>query len=317
MKYSILALSGHPSGLLPYAAVASSTGAHRLWHAQMTRVEPHQAFAYAAGAGFRVPVGLGVTLMGLRHPYEAAIQARSLAAITGHSVVAGFGPGDPSFQRTVLKARYESPLRASREYLCAVRDALSGETVDVDGEYVSFHGRLGPMPAPAVHLGLGVLRPRMARLAGEVADAAITWMAPAAYLKHSVVPALRAGARASGRPVPWLTAVLPMAVDRPGRDPVELARLGGHAYTEASHYRDMLNRAGAGISPGDDPDTAAKALIDCGAFLNGDLGQLAFLLAEFADAGVDEVVINLTSVLIRHGEQEAMTDLKAILGEVS
>lgn len=145
--YSVWALSGHPRELLPYAALVAETGAHRLWQGQTLSIEPHQAFAYAAGAGTRVPAGLGVTIMGLRHPLEAAVQAKSLAVLTGHPVVAGFGPGDPSFQRIVHGSAYKSPLTASREYLTAVRHALSGERADLDGEYVSMHGRLTTPPA--------------------------------------------------------------------------------------------------------------------------------------------------------------------------
>ena len=38
-------------------------------------VDPHQTFAYLAGAGLRVPMGTSVTLLPLRHPFEAALQA--------------------------------------------------------------------------------------------------------------------------------------------------------------------------------------------------------------------------------------------------
>lgn len=315
--YSVWALSGHPKNLVPYAALVASTGAHRLWHGQMTVIEPHQAFAYVAGAGVRVPVGLGVTLMGLRHPLEAAIQARSLAIVTGHPVIAGFGPGDPSFQTMVRGAEYASPLGASREYISAVRHALSGESVELDGEYVSLRGRLDAAAAPAVRLGLGVLRPGMARLAGEVADVAITWLTPAAYLKRVVMPALRDGARKAGRPTPWLTAILPMAVDRPGRSAVELAHAGSSAHLRAPHYRDMLNRAGAAIPAGAEPHTAAKAALDCGAVQVGNPDRLSSWLAEYADAGVDEIVINLTGVLVRYGARQAMADLREILAELT
>lgn len=97
------------------------SNASRLWQGQSVMIEPHQGFVAAAGGGFRVPTGLGVTLMPLRHPYEAALQARSPAMATGQPVIAGFGPGGRLLQRW-----------------------------------------------------LGVLRPGMAGLAGEVADVAVT-----------------------------------------------------------------------------------------------------------------------------------------------
>lgn len=89
------------------------THAERLWQGQSLLMEPHQGFVSAAASGFRVPVGLGVSLMPMRHPYEAALQARSVAMTTGHSVVAGFGPGSRSFQAGLRISR-EDPEDAAR-----------------------------------------------------------------------------------------------------------------------------------------------------------------------------------------------------------
>jgi 5,10-methylenetetrahydromethanopterin reductase len=303
--------------LLPYAALVSWTRAHRLWQGQSLFIEPHHGFAYAAGSGFRVPAGLGVTLTGLRHPYEAALQARSVALLTGRSVVAGYGPGGLSLQQGLLKRPYLSPLTACREYLTAVRQALAGAVVDLDGDYVTLRGQLVPTPAPRIGLGLGVLRPGMARLAGEVADVAITWLTPAPYLREVVVPALRAGAEAAGRPLPRLTAIVPMALQGTDRDPVQLALASNRAHLHAPNYRDMLSRAGAGIPPDADVETAAKALVACGGFAYGTPDRLAELLAGYAEAGADEVVVNVTGVCARYGQQEALAELKSILQEVA
>ncbi|WP_455353365.1 hypothetical protein [Streptomyces sp. SYSU K217416] len=49
------------------------------------------------------------------------------------------------------------------------------------------------MDHPGVELGLGVLRPVLARAAGRVADVAISWMTPSAYLRDVLVPALAKG----------------------------------------------------------------------------------------------------------------------------
>ncbi|MDV6288930.1 LLM class flavin-dependent oxidoreductase [Streptomyces sp. UP1A-1] len=159
-SYSVLVpfLPRRPEQMLPYAGLVHWTQAERLWQGQALLVEPHQGFAHAAGSGFRVPTGLGVTLMPLRHPFEAALQARSLAMTTGQPVTAGFGPGAKSLQQSLLGAPYASPLTAAREYLTVVRGLLANELVDVKGEYVTCHGSLPPFPAPPVEIGLGVLR---------------------------------------------------------------------------------------------------------------------------------------------------------------
>jgi alkanesulfonate monooxygenase SsuD/methylene tetrahydromethanopterin reductase-like flavin-dependent oxidoreductase (luciferase family) len=179
--------------------------------------EPHQGFASQAGSALRIPLGLAVTLMPLRHPFEAAVQTVSLARITGQSLVAGFGPGPTLFQEMLLGRRYCSPLTAVREYVTIVKGLLLGGPVDVQGHYCTCRASLG-VASPTVEIGLGVLRPGMARLAGEVADVAITWLTPAPYVRDVIRPALEEGAAKAGRPVPCIVSAVPMAIERRGRD---------------------------------------------------------------------------------------------------
>ncbi|GGQ97712.1 hypothetical protein GCM10010216_70150 [Streptomyces flaveolus] len=305
-----------PEMILPYAALTQWSAAHRLWQGQAMLNQPHQAFAYAAASGFRVPVGLGVTLMPFTHPYEAALQAQSVAAATGHPVVAGFGPGAAVLQRSMRGAPYRSPLTASREYLTAVRGLLAGESVAQDGTYFTCHGKLLPVPRPPVEVGLGVLRPGMARLAGEVADTAITWLTPAAYLRDTIVPALREGAEAAGRAVPRLVSIVPVALAAPDRDPAALALASNLGHLQLPHYVDMLRRSGIDADT-DDPASGAAALVAGRAFLYGEPKVLAEELAAFHEAGVDEIVLNVTGVNATYGGQSALRELERILTEVT
>ncbi|MEV0623725.1 LLM class flavin-dependent oxidoreductase [Nonomuraea sp. NPDC050404] len=302
-----------PEQILPYAALVEWTAAHALWQGQATLIEPHQGFVYAAGAGFRVPAGLGVTLMPLRHPYEAALQARSLAMTTGEPVVAGYGPGPIAFQESLLGERYPSQLGAIREYVTAVRGLLAGEVVDVHGEYVQCKAMLPPAVSPPVEIGLGVLRKGMARLAGQVADVAITWLTPVDYLAETVMPALREGAEEAGRPAPRLAAMVPLAVTRPDREPAEQAMASNALHLQAPHYVDMLRKAGLDVT-GRDSAADAKAAVAGGAFLSGDLGELVTRLKEYERAGADEIILNLTGVFNLQGQKETMNELKALLG---
>ncbi|MEV7545219.1 LLM class flavin-dependent oxidoreductase [Streptomyces sp. NPDC089915] len=309
-------LPRRPEQILPYAGLVHWTHAERLWQGQSLMVEPHHGFVHAAGSGFRVPTGLGVTLMPLRHPYEAALQARSLALATGHPVVAGFGPGAPSLQKALLGAPYRSPLTAAREYLTAVRGLLAGEHVRLQGEYVTVDAQLAPFPSAPVELGLGVLRPAMARLAGEVADVAITWLTPASYLRDTVLPALREGAAKAGRPVPRLTAIVPLALTRADRTPGEIAWASNSAHLRLPHYTDMLRKSGIGIT-GTDPEADARLAVEGGAFLSGDAEGLVARLREYEEAGVDEIVLNVTGVANLYGPQAATEELRAILSALA
>ncbi|MEV1171264.1 LLM class flavin-dependent oxidoreductase [Nonomuraea sp. NPDC049784] len=317
-KYSVLVpfVTRRPEQILPYAALVSLSRAHALWQGQSTLIEPHQGFAYAAGAGFRCPVGFGVTLMPLRHPYEAALQARSVAMTTGHPVVAGFGPGPAIFQENMLGRPYPSQLTAIREYVTVVRGLLGGGAVDFRGEYFGYRGMLPPAVSPKVEIGLGVLRRGMARLAGEVADVAVTWLTPAAWLADTIVPALREGAEAAGRDMPRVAAMVPVALRRPDRTPAEQALASNAMHLRGPHYIDMLRKAGLAVT-GQNTAADAAALVEGGAFVSGDLEQVLTGLKEFEQAGADEIILNLTGVYNLQGPDETTNELKSLLGALT
>ncbi|MBC9718886.1 LLM class flavin-dependent oxidoreductase [Streptomyces sp. TRM66268-LWL] len=297
--------------VLPFAGLVNWTPAVRLWQGQSMLLEPHQTFAGVAGAGFRVPVGFGVTLMPLRHPYEAATQARSVALATGHPVIAGFGPGGRAFQQYLRGAPYESPLKVAREYLQSVRTLLDGEVADCDGEF-TFQAQLAPALAPRVDVGLGVLRPGMARLAGEVADVVITWLTPPGYLRDVIIPAVEEGMAKAGRTQrPRIVAMVPVGITREDTDPERLVLASNTAHLQAPHYQDMLRKAGVDTSG--DLNAIARGVIDTGGFVTGDLDTVVKKLTEFSEAGVDEIVLNTVGVNKMFGPQEALNDLTAIL----
>src|SRR5207249_6127984 len=61
---------------------------------------------------------------------------------------------------------------------------------------------------------ISALREGAFQLAGEIADGAISWMCPIPYLLERALPALRAGAGKTGRPVPPLVAHIPVALSQ-------------------------------------------------------------------------------------------------------
>ncbi|MDE3723105.1 LLM class flavin-dependent oxidoreductase [Nocardiopsis sp. N85] len=312
--YSVLAPVAplRPEQLLPYAALVQWTSAARLWQGQTTAVDPHQMFAAVSAAGFRVPSATGVTLMPLRHPMEAALQARTLAAITGHPFVAGFGPAAAIFQDGLMPRAYRSPIKAAREYVTIVRGLLDGGSVDVDGEYFQCSGGLPSLPSPPVEVGLGVLRPGMARLAGEVADTVITWLTTSDYVRDTIVPAVREGAERAGRPMPRIVCMTPVALAGEDRDPVRLALASNLAHMSLPHYVDMLGRSGIHVDVRR-PEEAAKALIKGRAFLYGTGDEVSRDLDAYHEAGADEVVLNVSGVCQLHGAATALRELEAIL----
>ncbi|AYN38493.1 LLM class flavin-dependent oxidoreductase [Streptomyces dangxiongensis] len=303
-----------PSDAVPFAELVRSEDMPRLWQGQSVTIETHQMFAYLAGMGFRILFGTAVTLMPLRHPMEAAAHARSLARLTGRRVTLGLGPGSPDFVASLCGKPYDSPKAACADYLRQVRDFLTEQRHEAP-EAGWPASDLPDLGHAGVDIGLGVLRPALARLAGETADVAITWMTPPGYLARDVVPALRRGAQAAGRHVPRLVTVVHVAVDRHGRDPRQLAYAAAHTHLGAPHYTDMLRRAGLRVHPSQ-PYLNACALVDSGTFAYGTPREVAGALAEYARVGVDEVVLNCAGVGLAHGWNAALEDLAELSAEM-
>ena len=289
----------HPRQVVGFAKLVRPGRAARLWQGQGLVLDSHHVVTWLAGQGLPVPAGFGVSLMPFRSPAQAAVDARSVASATGQPVVAGFGPGSTELQTGLLGRPYPRPLATAREYLGAVREMLADPPF--------------PVETPPVEIGLGVLRPGMARVAGEVADVAITWLTPAGYLHATLIPAMRTAG--SGRSAPVrVTAIVPTALDGPGRDPVSLVNATCGAHVRAPHYQDMLHRAGIGVPEGEGP--TARRLIDEGVFLYGSAEEIRERLDAFEAAGVDEVVLNTTGTAALHGARAAATDLLALFAAV-
>ncbi|MCK2239003.1 MULTISPECIES: LLM class flavin-dependent oxidoreductase [unclassified Crossiella] len=318
MKLSLMVpvMPHEPEHLPAYAQLLVDTGAHRLWQGQSLALETFQGFAYLAGRGLRVPVGTSVTLTALRHPYETALQARSLARLTGHDVVLGLGTGTPELVAALRGRPYGSPLTAARDQLTILRGLLDGKPVHHDGRYDTMRGGLPEFEHPPVSLGLGVLRPGMARVAGELADAAITWLTPPSYLGEVLLPELRAAAGAAGRAAPRVVTVVQVAVRRPGRDPHLVALNGSREHLAAPHYTDMLRRAGLRVHPSQVP-LSARALVSSGTFVTGTVAEIAEGLDRYRAAGADEVVLNTAGVHLTEGRAAALEDLGELLAALA
>ncbi|MGW5689055.1 LLM class flavin-dependent oxidoreductase [Nonomuraea sp. NPDC003754] len=305
----------HPDAVVPFGELVMKGLAGRLWMGQSVMAETHQTFAYLSGRGIRVPSGLSVTLMPLRHPLDAAAQARSLAVLTGKPVVAGYGAATPEVVRALRGASYEKPATAAAGYARAMRGILDGGISGHDCEACVATTGLPPMKHAPVEVGLGVLRPGMARAAGAVADVAITWMTPPDYVRDVLVPALAEGAADRCSP-PRVATVVHVGLAGSGRDPRKLAHAAAALHLTAPHYTDMLRRAGVPADPAD-PRAGAAALVEAGVYVYGTADEVAGRLREYREAGVDEIILNPAGVAQTEGFTAALTDVERILGAMA
>jgi alkanesulfonate monooxygenase SsuD/methylene tetrahydromethanopterin reductase-like flavin-dependent oxidoreductase (luciferase family) len=299
---------------IPFARLIQQRGKGRFWLGQSLRIETHHAFAALAASGIRVPCGSAVTLTPLRHPYHQAVEARSVAIVSGHPYVCGIGPGATVFQAALWHAPYQRPATETEVYARTVRALLDGEERPAHGEsFVANRARLTSAPgAPHVEIALGVLREAMARAAGRAADCAVTWLAPLAYVTDTLMPTSVKAAQAVGRTEPRYAAILHCAVDRPGRDPVGLAFASVGVHLAQPHYTAMLKSAGVPCDPSA-PAAGARALVERQVFTYGTPEQIAARISEYHVAGVDEVVLSVAGVYNTRGRAAALRDFTEIL----
>ncbi|WP_139979958.1 LLM class flavin-dependent oxidoreductase [Nocardioides litoris] len=267
------------------------TGAYqRLWVGQSAGLDVASTVAHAAGAGHRFPLGIAVNVIPLHHPVQAAQQARSMVLASGHDLRLCFSPGDPAVQRAFGGSAYASPLTAAREFLAAVRALVDGDPTRLEGDYFPLAAGLpGPRLPARVLLGLGTLRPRMARLAGEVADVATTWLTPPSYVRDVIAPALAEGASAADRPRPELVVPVHAVLAQPGRDVAALAEQAVGTHLRLPHYRAVLEAAGDHAALRDGPAGAiASGLVTCGG-----VDDIAARVLDAVEAGADEVPLVL------------------------
>ncbi|MGW5126338.1 LLM class flavin-dependent oxidoreductase [Streptomyces sp. NPDC004069] len=303
--------------VLPYARIAEELSGRRLWLGQSFTIETHAVFAALAGMGLDIGFGTAVTLMPLRHPLTAAVNARSVAALSGSPYVAGIGPGGAEFQRRTQGSSYDRPVTAARHYIRMMRSLLDGDRAQDDsGPWPTEGLDLPKLDSPEVEIGLGVLREPMARLAGQDADVAITWLTPLEYVRERLAPAMQGAAASAGRAAPRVVSVVHCAVDRPGRDLRQVALHAVGAHLATPHYTDMLNKAGVPADP-TDPVATADLIIRSGLYATGTADEIAATVAAYHEAGVDEVVLNVCGVHLHEGPGAAVRDLSAITRAVA
>ena len=141
---------------------------------------------------------------------------------------------------------YATPGRHTEEYVGVLAPLLRGEAVSVDGaEFrVRSEGRVASPDHP-VPLLVSALAPRLLRVAGELTDGTVLWMANARAVGDHVAPRINAAAEKAGRPAPRIVAGLPVAVvDDEAAGRAAAAELFA-GYGVLPNYRRILDIGGA------------------------------------------------------------------------
>jgi F420-dependent oxidoreductase-like protein len=284
-------------------------GFHGMWLGSAFGFDPIMALAAAGDCTSRVQLGVAVVPTWPRHPLVMAQQAATASVLCGGRFRLGVGPSHAPVMG-MYGIEMDRPISHLREYLTIVRTLLREGKVSHEGDRYRVNGFLdveGSMPVPVM---LGVLQPRMARLAGGHADGALCWLGPAEYLRDVVAPNIEAGAAAMDRPPPPLIAELPCALSTSREAVHEMAARELGIYPHMPFYRALFESAGVAL----DGRRWSDEMIDA-SVLYGDEDRLAAKIRALFDAGADEVALSPFGV----GDDPAgsQADCLRVLGELA
>lgn len=299
----------NPADTLATILRAERLGLPAVW-STVGGTNPDAVSLFAAAAAHTNRIGLGTAIVPTypRHPIMLASQALVLASLGPGRFRLGIGPSHRPTIEGMFGLPMGKPLDHLREYLTILRGLLWEGAADFQGEYFQVKAVLpdGVSP-PKTPLPISALRAGAFRLAGEIADGAISWVCPVPYLVNTAKPAMLAGAQAAGRPAPPLIGHVPVAL---GADRIavrEAARSQLANYGRLPFYRSMFADAGFPI-PDDTvmPDALLDELV-----VSGAPAEIAARLHAIQAAGVDELLIMRITVDDAEAEELALIELLA------
>src|SRR5215469_18909422 len=190
---------------------AEQAGIHQVWMTQSVgMLDTLTLFAAVATQTTRIRLGTSIVPVYPRHPLVMALQAATINDIAPGRLRLGVGTSHRHVMENVYGLSMPSPLAYLREYVEVMRQGLWEGRMDHQGRFFEVATSF-PRQAQ-IPLLISALGEKAFRMAGEIADGAISWVCPVPYLLNIALPAMRAGAQAQHRPTPPLVAHIPLAM---------------------------------------------------------------------------------------------------------
>jgi F420-dependent oxidoreductase-like protein len=260
--------------IVQQAVHAEEDGFTSLWYPSAVLGDPLAAMALAGRATSAIELGTAVLQTYTCHPVLQANRSASTAAVMGRAgLTLGVGPSHQPGIEGAYGLSYDGVGAHTEEYVAVLGALLRSEGVSHHGTHFRVEiPTVSPLPQP-VRLMLSALGPRLLRVAGELTDGTILWMANARAIDTHVAP--RITAAATGRPEPRIVAGLPVAVHDDVAEARETAARDFVGYGLLPNYRRILDIGGA-AGPGD-------------AAIVGDEAAVTEQIQELFDAGATDV----------------------------
>ena len=260
------------------AIAAEAAGFASVWVAQPPDdFDALTAVALMGRVTNRIEIGTAVLPLQTRHPIAMAHQALSTQAVCEGRLTLGVGPSHHWVIEDMLGLTYDKPARLVRSYLEVLNTAFAGPgPVDVVNEHFTIHNPLAITDITPTPILLAALAPLMLKIAGELTDGTVLWMADDRNIGEHIAPSITKAAADVGRPAPRIVAGVPVTLC--SADEVDGAREWARRAMSHSEYSPNYERL---LEHGN-----AK---DAGDFLvAGDETAVRKRLEQYRDAGVTD-----------------------------
>jgi len=168
----------------PVFREAEALGYTDFWSAE-SDVDPWIVLALGAAWTTRATLGTAIVGAFTRGPAIIAVGAAAMGEAAPGRFVLGIGSGSNVTVERWNGGRFERPLTRVTEVVKAVRQALDGESMAVQGETLRVSGFKLGRPAPSrVAIYVAALQERMVRQAVRIADGVITNWLSAEDVRH-------------------------------------------------------------------------------------------------------------------------------------
>ena len=244
MRISLFRDAGNIDQLTKDVQAAERDGFHGVWFGQIFGGDTLTAIALVGAQTERIELGTGVIPTYLHHPFSLAQQALTVGAAAGGRFVLGIGPSHQPVVEQMWGLSYEKPARHVREYLSVLRPLMDEGHVSFSGDVYKVNAGVQVPDAKPVPIIISALAPMMLRIAGELADGTVTWMAGRKAIETYVAPRINKAAQEAGRPTPRVCVALPVAVTSDLEKTRERAAQVFNMYGQLVNYRRVLDIEG-------------------------------------------------------------------------
>ncbi|CAJ59241.1 MULTISPECIES: LLM class F420-dependent oxidoreductase [Frankia] len=287
--------------LVGQAKAAAAAGLGSVWLGQQYDLDALTALAALAVHVPGVGLGTAVTVTHSRHPITMSSQAQTVQAASGGRLTLGLGV----LHRRPVARRFgidlDGPATYMREYLCALQPLLRDGTVVFEGDMITadtsgFSGHVAGSTPPVVLVA--ALGTAMLRVAGELADGTVTWMAGPRTIGSHIVPAITAAG--GGAAAPQVAVSLPVCVTDHPEEARRRAAAHLACYADLPSYQAMFDQEGAA-------NPAEVAII-------GDERHLETQLHRLTDAGATRFIAKPTGITTAAERDRTLQALGGLAG---